>query len=477
MRALFICVPCGILLITKALNFNKKLDVMIKLKRGLDLPITGGPIQTVDTNLHGCTTIGVLGCDYLGIKPSMEVKEGDRVTRGQVLFTDKKNPGVKYTAAEAGIISAINRGPKRILLSVEIKLDQTEEQRPFPVYSRQKLTALSREEVQSNLNEAGLWTAFRTRPFSKIPALDSEPFAIFVTAMDTNPLAANPALVLADQKDAFVDGLALLTRLTQGKVFVCKAPGSDIPVLSHPSVEVHEFSGPHPAGLVGTHIHFLAPVSAQRTVWSVNYQDVAAMGKLFVSGQLDTSRVISLAGPRVRKPRLIKTRLGALLEEIVHKELESGSNRIISGSVLSGRACRGSAVYLGRYHQQVSVIEEGDAEREFLHYLRPGLKKHSVLNVFLSGFLGKQLFSFNSSTNGSQRALVPVGTYEAVMPLDILPTALLRYLLVGDTDMAQALGCLELDEEDLALCTYACPGKHEFGPILRDNLARIEVEG
>lgn len=450
---------------------------MIKLKRGLDLPITGGPIQAVDANSHACTRIGILGCDYLGMKPSMEVKEGDRVIRGQVLFTDKKNPGVKYTAAEAGVVSAIIRGPKRILLSVEIRLDQTKEQCTFPVYSRLKLMTLSREEVQTNINNAGLWTAFRTRPFSKIPALDSEPFAIFVTAMDTNPHAANPAIVLADQQDAFVDGLALLTRLTQGKVFVCKAPGSDIPALSHPSVEVHEFSGPHPAGLVGTHIHFLAPVSAQRTVWSINYQDVAAIGKLFVSGQLDSSRIISLAGPCVTRPRLIKTRLGALLDEIIHNELENRPCRIISGSVLSGRAYRGSAVYLGRYHQQVSVIQEGEAEREFLHYLRPGFKKYSVTNAFVASFLGKQSFDFNSSTNGSQRAMVPVGSYEAVMPLDILPTQLLRSLLVGDSDMAQALGCLELDEEDLALCTYVCPGKHEFGPILRDNLTRIEVEG
>lgn len=450
---------------------------MIKIKRGLDLPIAGKPIQNIDTKAKSCAVLGVLGCDYPGSKASLLVKEGDKVLRGQPLFTDNKNPGVKITAPDAGVVSAINRGPKRVLLSVEIKRDFSDQQCAFPTYARQSLLEIPRADVQTLLNDAGLWVAFRTRPYSKVPALNSEPFAIFVTAIDTNPLAADPAVVLADQHEAFMDGLAILTRLTQGAIHLCKAPGSAIPVLSHPSIKVHEFSGPHPAGLAGTHIHFLAPVSAQRIVWSVNYQDVAAMGKLFVTGQLDSSRVISLAGPRVREPRLVKTCLGASLDGLVQNELQDGKHRIISGSVLSGRAKFDTAVYLGRYHQQLSVIQEGEQDREFMHYLRPGLNKHSVLNVFLSKLFGNKLFDFNSSTNGSQRALVPVGTYEAVMPLDILATALLRYLLVGDTDMAQALGCLELDEEDLALCTYACPGKHEFGPMLRDVLTRIEHEG
>ncbi|MGE4170822.1 MAG: Na(+)-translocating NADH-quinone reductase subunit A [Candidatus Margulisiibacteriota bacterium] len=451
---------------------------MIKIKRGLDLPLAGRPNQSLDDKTtNNCSKVALLGCDYLGCKPSMEVKEGDSVKRGQLLFTDKKNPGVKFTAPDAGVVSAVNRGPKRVLLSVEIKRDFSDQQCTFPTCARQSLLEIPRADVQTLLNDAGLWVAFRTRPYSKVPALNSEPFAIFVTAIDTNPLAADPAVVLADQHEAFMDGLAILTRLTQGAIHLCKAPGSAIPVLSHPSIKVHEFSGPHPAGLAGTHIHFLAPVSAQRIVWSVNYQDVAAMGKLFVTGQLDSSRVVSLAGPRVREPRLVKTCLGASLDELVQNELQDGKHRIISGSVLSGRAKHETAVYLGRYHQQLSVIQEGEQDREFMHYLRPGLNKYSVLNVFLSKFLGKKQFDFNSSTNGSQRALVPVGTYEAVMPLDILPTALLRYLLVGDTDMAQALGCLELDEEDLALCTYACPGKHEFGPMLRDVLTRIEHEG
>lgn len=210
--------------------------------------------------------------------------------------------------------------------------------------------------------------------------------------------------------------------------------------------------------------------------WNLNYQDVIAIGKLFTTGQLWTERVIALAGPVVEKPRLVRTRLGANLDELAAGQLQPGNNRLISGSVLGGRTAHGAYAYLGRYHLQLSCLKEGD-QREFLHYLRPGVEKHSLLNVFVSRLLGGKRFAFTTSTNGSPRAMVPVGNYEAVMPLDILPTQLLRYLIVGDTEMAQKLGALELDEEDLALCSYVCAGKYEYGPILRDNLARIEQEG
>jgi Na+-transporting NADH:ubiquinone oxidoreductase subunit A len=265
-----------------------------------------------------------------------------------------------------------------------------------------------------------------------------------------------------------------LTRLA--KVFLCKADGVSLAGEDLPQVQAESFSGPHPAGLAGTHIHFLDPVSASKSVWSIGYQDVIAIGKLFLSGHLWVERVVALGGPVVDKPRLLRSRLGANLEELTAGELAPGYNRVISGSVFGGRTARGAFAYLGRFHQQVSCLHEGD-ERQLLHYLRPGVNKHSVLNVFISRFMGARKLALDTSTNGSTRAMVPVGTYEQVMPLDILPTQLLRYLIVGDTEMAQKLGCLELDEEDLALCTYVCPGKYEYGPILRDNLNLIEKEG
>ncbi|MVW76055.1 Na(+)-translocating NADH-quinone reductase subunit A [Pseudomonas xionganensis] len=445
---------------------------MIKLKHGLDLPITGAPAQRIEA-ARPVRSVAVIGFDYHGMKPTMEVQVGDRVKLGQLLFTDKKTPGVRYTAPGAGVISAIHRGEKRVLQSLVIDLEG-DEQEVFAQYSADQLESLSDAQVRENLQQSGLWAALRTRPFSKVPALDAVPSSIFVTAIDTHPLAADPAVVIAEHAVDFENGLKVLGNIA--KVFLCKADGASLPGEKLAKVQSEAFAGPHPAGLPGTHIHFLDPVSVSKSVWQIGYQDVIAVGKLFTTGQLFVERVVALAGPVVEKPRLVRTRIGASLQELTAGELVPGFNRVISGSVFGGRTAQGAFAYLGRYHTQVSCLSEGN-DREMLHYLRAGVNKHSVLNVFVSKLAGSKLFNFTTTTNGSPRAMVPVGNYEAVMPLDILPTQLLRYLIVGDTEMAQKLGCLELDEEDLALCTYVCAGKYEYGPILRDNLARIEKEG
>ncbi|SDZ79321.1 Na(+)-translocating NADH-quinone reductase subunit A [Microbulbifer marinus] len=446
---------------------------MRKIRRGLDLPISGAPEQVIHDG-PALKTVAVLGPDYHGMKPTMAVAEGDSVKLGQLLFTDKKTEGVRYTAPAAGRVVAINRGARRVLQSVVIEIDGDDAEQ-FATYGADQLASLSREQVVENLVESGLWAALRTRPYSKVPAIDAQPAAIFINAMDTNPLAVNPELVIAEHRDAFAQGVEILSRLAD-TTFVCTAPDADIPVPTANNIRREAFAGPHPAGLSGTHIHFLSPVKAGRSVFTINYQDVIAVGKLFATGKLFTDRVISLAGPRVSKPRVLRTRLGASLDELTAGELQGDDNRVVSGSVFGGRTAEDALAYLGRYHNQVTVLEEG-RERPFLHYMRAGNKRFSVFPIYLSRLFKNRLFNFTTSTNGSERALMPIGTYEAVMPLDILPTQLLRAMIVGDTATAQKLGVLELDEEDLALCTFVCPGKYEYGPILRDNLTRIEKEG
>lgn len=447
---------------------------MIKIRRGLDLPITGKPNQTIEAGPQ-VRQVALIGFDYHGMKPTMAVKVGDKVKKGQELFSDKKNEGVIFTAPAAGTISAINRGEQRVFQSIVIDVEG-DEAVEFAKYDVASLATLSAEQVEENLVKSGLWTSLRTRPFSKSPKLKSKPHSIFVQAMDTNPLAVDASVVIAEKKEAFANGLDVLSRLTEGKVYVCHAPEADMPKARAENVTYESFAGPHPAGNSGTHIHFLNAASINKVVWSVGYQDVIAIGNLFTSGVLDNERVISLAGPQVERPRLIRTLLGASVSELTAGELKSGENRIISGSVFGGRRTRDVTGFLGRFHTQISVLAEG-TEREMFHYLRAGTNKFSVLGIYLSKLLPKKLYNFTTSTNGSERAMVPVGSYERVMPLDILPTQLLRSLIVGDTEMAQALGCLELDEEDLALCTFVCPGKYEYGPILRSNLTRIENEG
>ncbi|WP_278397203.1 Na(+)-translocating NADH-quinone reductase subunit A [Stutzerimonas kunmingensis] len=445
---------------------------MINIKRGLDLPIAGAPAQRIEAG-RPVRSVAVVGFDYPTMKPTMAVQVGDRVKLGQILFSDKKSEGVHYTAPGAGVVSAVHRGEKRVLQSVVIDLEGDEEV-TFTSYSPAQLDGLNSEQVRENLQQSGLWTALRTRPFSKVPAVDATPASIFVTAIDTHPLAADPAIIIAEQPEAFEAGLKVLTNLA--KVFMCKAPNASLPGESLAKVQVESFNGPHPAGLAGTHIHFLDPVSASKSVWTIGYQDVIAVGKLFTSGRLSVERVVALAGPVVEQPRLVRARLGANLDELTAGELQPGANRVVSGSLLGGRTAHGAFAYLGRYHQQVSCLREGK-EREMLHYMRPGVDKHSILNIYISKLMAGKKFAFSTSTNGSPRAMVPVGNYEEVMPLDVLPTQLLRALIVGDTEVAQKLGCLELDEEDLALCSYVCAGKYEYGPILRDNLTRIEKEG
>jgi Na+-transporting NADH:ubiquinone oxidoreductase subunit A len=446
---------------------------MIKIHRGLDLPISGAPTQAIHQGPR-ISQLGVMGSDYQGMKPTMAVRVGDAVSQGQLLFTDKKNPGVKFTSPASGTVIAINRGERRVFQSIVIDIEGDAKE-SFPVTDSISLPDLSRDNIVENLINSGQWTAFRTRPYSKIPAVDSIPTSIFVTATDTNPLAADPEIIISERMQAFSDGLTIISKLTDGGVNLCLGPNSSIDQPDIENLRLHKFSGPHPAGLVGTHIHYIDPVSAQKTVWSIGYQDVIAVGALFTSGHTDNSRVIALGGPQVHEPRLLRTQLGANLNQLVIGELHNEDNRIISGSVLSGRKAAGEFAFLGRYHNQVSVIKE-DRNREFLHYLRAGVNKHSALPIYASG-LTKKLINMTSSTNGSERAMVPVGGYEDVTALDILPVQLLRSLIVGDTEMAQQLGCLELDEEDMGLYTYVCVGKYEYGPILRDNLSRIEKEG
>lgn len=445
---------------------------MIKINKGLDLPIAGAPEQRISA-APTVRSVAVMGPDYVGMKPTMAVKVGDRVKLGQVIFSDKKTEGVDFTAPGAGIVKEINRGERRVLQSVVIELDDNEEAIEFAKYDASQLASLERAQVEQNLVQSGLWTAFRTRPFSKVPQPGSEPNSIFVTAIDTNPLAADPQVVIAEQADAFANGLTLLTKLSKTKVYLCKAAGAKVDSVE--GVQLSEFSGVHPAGNASTHIHFLDPVSRTKTVWTVGYQDVIAMGKLFTEGRLSTERVVALGGPQVDKPTLLRTRLGASLAELCAGRLKPGTNRVISGSIWNGRSAAGPVGYLGRYSTQVSVLEEG-YKREFMGWIGAGTEKFSVLNMFASVLSAGKKFAFTTTTNGSERAMVPVGQFELLMPLDILPTQLLRALITGDIVTAMQLGCLELDEEDLALFTFACTGKYEYGPILRDNLLRIEKE-
>jgi Na+-transporting NADH:ubiquinone oxidoreductase subunit A len=448
-----------------------------RTRRGLDLPLAGAPVQQVDAVVPRCPRVALVAADYPGLKPAMLVQPGDEVLRGTPLFEDKRHPGVRFTAPAAGRVAAINRGERRAFLSLTIDVasrDGPDAHVRFAAHPGAATTS-DAAAVTALLAESGLWTALRTRPFGLVPKPGSRPAALFVTAIDTRPHAPAIGVALAGREDDFRAGVAALATLTDGPVYVCAAPGSNLPVPADPRVRVETFAGPHPAGLPGTHIHLLAPVDHGRQVWHVGYQDVAAVGRLVTTGALDVERVISLAGPGVLRPRLVRSRLGASLDALVDGELAPGDQRVVSGSVLDGRAASGEVDgWLGRHHLQVSALPEGH-ERLFFGWITPGGERFSLWRV-VAGAMTRRGLALNTSTNGSLRAMVPIGAYEKVMPLDILPTFLLRALIMGDAERAEALGALELDEEDLALCTLVCPGKIEYGPLLRAALARLERE-
>lgn len=456
-----------------------------KITKGLDLPINGAPKQEVRSRPK-ITRVALLGDDYPGMKPRLLVGEGDTVRRGQPVFEDRKMPGVIYTAPGAGRVIGINRGERRAFQSMVIHLSESEqagapsddEQVMFQSYTGKPPESLTEAELRQLLIESGMWTALRTRPFSCVPAPDAQAQAVFVTAIDTNPVTANPEVVIAAEQADFELGLKLVAKLTSGKTYLCTKAGSSISPGNAP-VQHEEFSGPHPSGTVGLHIHLLHPVSRERVVWHLNYQEVIAIAKLCRTGRLDFTRTVALGGPVVREPRLVQTRVGADLDDLTEREFDSAGDtvRVVSGSVLSGKKAMGNVFgYLGRYHLQVSVLSEGRT-RSFLGWLGPGLERFSVLPIFLSKLRPNKTFDFDTSQNGSARAMVPIGLYERVMPMDILPTFLLRALSVGDIERAEQLGALELDEEDLALCTFVCPGKTNYGLILRKNLQTIREEG
>jgi Na+-transporting NADH:ubiquinone oxidoreductase subunit A len=439
--------------------------MQIKINKGLDVPISGKPELTL-SDANPVSTVGLVGWDTPDLKPKMAVAAGDRVKLGQTLFIDKRNPEVCYTAPGSGVVSAINRGERRVLNSVVIELDGDDAE----------TWSTDDKDIRKMLCESGLWTALRTRPFGKIPQPDATPNSIFVTAINTNPLSGDPALVIGEDTEAFLAGLRVVSQLTEGKIYVCTRAGADIPCPDGDQFVHAEFSGPHPAGLVGTHIHFLDPVSIKKTVWHIGYQDTMAIGRLITNGRLPTERVIALGGPMVKNPRLLRTQRGASTADILDGEMQRGDARVISGSVLSGHRASGMLGWLGAYHNQISVIGEG-SPREFLSWLRPGHKKYSALRAYASTWLHKGNYDLTSSQNGSPRAMVSTGSFERIMPLDILPTVLLKALLVRDTDSAQQLGALELDEEDLALCSFVCNGKYNYGPHLRKALDEIEANG
>lgn len=444
--------------------------------RGLDLPIPGAPAPAI-VEARRPSRVAVLPDDHLGTKPRLRVQEGDTVARGQPLWQDRTHGAITITSPGSGRVVAVHRGERRALQSIVIELDASDGDGHAPFAGYTPTVVRDRAALRALLLESGLWVAFRTRPFNHVPAPDTEPSAMFVTALDTSPLAPRVDAVIGERIDDFARGLEALRALSDAPVFVCRAPGSSLGD-GVDGVRLADFGGKHPAGAPGFHIHTLAPVSRTRTAWQLAAHDVVRIGHLLRTGQLDVSHVVALGGPAVREPRHLRTRLGVALDELLAGELAPVApgalpHRVISGSVLTGRRAEGPVFgYLSRHHHAVAVLPEV-VKRRFLGFLRPDAPAFSSLPVYLGG--GARA-GFDTMMHGGPRAMVPIGAYERVMPYDLMPTHLLRAVQLGDAEWAEQLGVLELDEEDVALCSYLCPGKADYGTALRRLLETMAAE-
>jgi Na+-transporting NADH:ubiquinone oxidoreductase subunit A len=446
---------------------------VINIKRGLDLPIHGALASNSMIDGPAIDRVALLPQESWGIKVKMLVEAGQEVQIGTPLYCDRRDPSVLFTSPAAGTVQAVNRGARRAALSVVIDVAQNEEQVTF---EKLDLASADRDSLVAALCKSGLWPCLRQRPFNKVAVSSDTPRSIFVTAMDTSPLAAGPLAILAGRENAFKAGLQALTKLSGGATYLCTANGEDWAALLADGVTHQTFKGKHPAGNAGVHINALDPVGTERMVWHIDYQSVADLGEFVSEGKLATERCVAVVGPAALQTGIMKTRRGASTGNF-KSFAKDGKVRFISGSVLDGATADPETEkgYIGRYSHQLTVLDDSP-ERELLNWVMPVGKRWSLTNSYLAKFFRKS-FKTDTDMNGALRAIVPIGVYERVMPMDILPTQMIKALASDDLEGAEKLGVLELAEEDLALCQYVCPSKVDITGQLRAMLTRIEKEG
>ena len=443
----------------------------IKITKGHDLKISGIPDKNIAYPAQ-YSTVAIMPNDFRGVKPKLLVKEGDKVDIGSPLFFNKINPEVKWASPGCGKVKDIVYGPRRVIEKIEIELDKDQNSIDYKTYTREEISNLSGEQVLENILNANLFTFFRQRPFNVIPNHKIPPRDIFISGINTSPLSVDIEVVMASQLEDFQYGIDAISKLTKGNVFLTTKRNSILSSIEN--VKLNTISGPHPAGNVGIQIHHIAHLKPGEIVWTINPQDVVSLGRLFKNGRYYPERIISVGGPSVKTPSYSKVTAGVPVKALINDNLTSENVRIISGDVLTGRSAS-SKDYLSFYDYSLSVISN-DIKREFIGMLNPGSSssRYSLTPVFVS--LADKLFNFTSSQNGSHRAVVPINTWENVLPMDILPNELYRSIMAKDIEEMENLGIIECDDEDFALCSFACPSKTDVSGVIRQGLNLLQAE-
>lgn len=445
------------------------------IRKGRDISIKGAAAkQIIQAPLPA--QVAIQPTNFHGIKSHLLVHVDSTVMVGTTLFTDRAYPEIKFASPVSGKVVAINRGEKRVLLEIVIATDGRQEPLIAPQVSTDQIKGLSRETVVDYLLEGGLWPFIRQRPFSKVANPNDHPKSIFIQAMNTEPLALDSDFILNGQETLFQAGLDIVRKLTIGDTHLCFSIDAKSKALTQAqNVKIHQFSGPHPAGNISTYIHCIDPLKKGDIIWYFNAQDIVRVAMLFLHGLFLPECYVAITGEGAQNRHYVKTIIGASLKSLVKEETTLGALRYISGSILTGTDV-GKDGFLCFYDSQITLIPQG-GKRNFLEWLMPGFDKYSFTKTFASSFRPPREASLDTDTHGSQRAIVMNHIYDTLVPLDIMTFFLLKAVIVGDIEEAERLGILECDEEDFALCSFACPSKVDVGAIIRSGLDLIEKEG
>jgi len=439
---------------------------VIKLKKGLDIQIKGQPANILE-HISRPETFAIKPADFQGLVPKLTVEVGGKVKAGTPLFFDKYHPEVQYVSPVSGEVAAINRGERRSILEVVVKADRENLSEDFLKADPQNLSS---DVIKAELLKSGIWPAIKSRPFGIVAHPTDQPKAIFISCFDSSPLAPDYDFVFQDDAKAWQTGINALSKLITGKINLGLSSKKENAIFSQTKgVEFTSFNGPHPAGNVGIQIHAVSPLNKGEIVWAIQPQDVIMIGRLFLTGKYDSSRIIALSGSEVLEPKYFQFWRGGSLTGLLKGKLSKGNVRIISGNVLTGTAVPSNG-YLGFYDSMISVIPEGNYY-EMFGWALPGFGKYSPSRTFFS-WLGskKKEYILDANTHGEERAFVLSDEYEKVLPMDILPVYLLKAILANDVDAMEQLGIYEVIEEDLALCEYVCTSKIMVQSVLRKGI-------
>lgn len=446
----------------------------ITIKRGYDIPLAGSPAHNIE-DISSPGLLAIAPGDFKGTKPALMVKTNDYVKIGSPIFHDKKRPELLFVSPAAGRIIEIVYGPRRIIEKIVISSESNDALQHHS-YRPDQIARTPAAELIELMHRGGVWPLIRQRPFNRIASPEHLPSSVFINCMNTAPAGA-PSWVAMQGKNASIQaGIDALKVISGGKkIHMAMGPqeaASDLATLQ--GVESYLFEGPHPAGLVGTHIAHIDPLSGHKLVWYLNIRDVALLGDFLLVGHYPTERIIAVAGPAASEPHLFRTRQGVRPSDLLKSDFDNSSTRIISGNVLTGKKIGQDGV-IDFYTGEITLVKEA-RDRHLLGWMMPGLNKASSSRTFLSGFLAKKQFPVNTSNNGEKRAFVMTGRYRDVVALDIYPDFLARAVLTEDIEMMEKLGILECDPEDVALCSYICPSKIEFTEIIDRGLDMVEKE-